>query len=80
MYGSNTVSQMLTGKVYERVVRSHTLVSSALSTMLTFIALIVPIPCVSHTSSRDQEEVIPVEIEEERLTSRIECRIYSFLT
>jgi len=56
VYASNTVSHMLNGKAYERAVRGHIMVSSALNTMLMSIALDVPLPCMSNTSSSEQTE------------------------
>jgi len=63
VYASNTVSHMLTGKAYGRAVRGHILVSSALNTMLMSIALDLPLPHMSDTSSSEQEQTLTSQIE-----------------
>ena len=46
VYASNTVSHMLAGKAYDRAVRGHLLVSSAIQTLLASHALEIPPPFV----------------------------------
>ena len=49
IYAENTVTHMMTGKVYDRAFRGHLLMDAALNTMLasTAFGTLVPITCIS---------------------------------
>ena len=64
VYAGTTVKHMLTGKAYSRAVRGHLLVAAALHTMITAMALNIPLPHESPSTHEGQllpqsKEVLP---------------------
>ena len=60
VYADSTVKHMISGKAYARAMRGHLLVTSALHTIMTSMALNTPLPPV-HTEGTESSDILDTE-------------------
>ena len=60
VYADSTVKHVISGKAYARAMRGHLLVTSALHTIMTSMALNTPLPPV-HTEGTESSDIFDTE-------------------